>query len=443
MERNRKPIVAIVGRPNVGKSTLFNRLTGRRHALVDASPGVTRDRRYGEVEWAEKRFMLIDTGGFEPQARGDEIMAVIRRQVQVALEEADLVLFLMDGKDGLTPSDREICDFLRRQEKPTLFVVNKIDGPHREKAAIDFFELGVQNIFTVSAQHGYGVSEMLDEVAEQVPAGPAHEAEEEDFDAIRLAIVGRPNVGKSSLINQLLKEDRVVVSPTPGTTTDPVDTELRRGDRRYTLIDTAGIRRKARVSLRFEAYSIVEALRSIDRCHLCLILLDALEGITDQDTHIAGYTQERGRGAILLLNKWDLVPREDRTFDKYTSIIRQRLPFLSYAPILSVSALTGQRVDRIFGLVDQVMQQFTTRVETGPLNRALTAWLAEHPPGFYRGRPIKLFYMSQVGTAPPTFVSFTNAPGKIHFSYRRFLINKLRDAFGITMSPIQLVFKQR
>jgi GTP-binding protein len=443
MKRDGKPIVAIVGRPNVGKSTLFNRLIGKRRALVDAAPGVTRDRRYGEAEWGGKRFLLIDTGGFEPQARGDEIMAVIQRQVQVALEEADLVLFVLDGKEGITPTDRELADRLRRQRKSSFLIVNKIDGPKQEGAAIDFFELGAPKIFPVSALHGYGISDLLDEMMEQIPAAPMGEEEEEDFSAVRVAVVGRPNVGKSSLINMLLREDRLAVSPVPGTTTDAVDTVLRWGDKSYTLIDTAGIRRKARVSLRYEAYSIVEALRSIDQCHVSLIMMDALEGITEQDTHIAGYTQERGRGAIILLNKWDLVPREGRTFDQYTRIIRQRLPFISYAPVISVSALTGQRVDRIFGLVDQVMEHFTARVDTGPLNRALGRWQTEHPPGTYRGRSIKLFYMSQVSVAPPTFVVFTNAPGKIHFSYRRFIINHIRNTFGITLSPIQLVFRQR
>jgi len=428
----------------VGKSTLFNRLIGRRRALVDDTPGVTRDRRYGEAEWGGRRFVLIDTGGFEPQARGDEIMAVIRRQVQVALEEADLVLFLLDGKDGLTPIDRELFQLLRREEKDCFFIANKIDGPSREGAAIDFFELGVPNIYSISAQHGYGISDLLDDMAEHLPEGPADEEEEEDdFSTVRVAVVGRPNVGKSSLINKLLGEDRVVVSPTPGTTTDPVDTTLRRGDKSYTLIDTAGIRRKARVSLRVEAYSIVEALRSIERCHICLILLDAMQGVTEQDTHIAGYTQERARGAILLLNKWDLAPKEARSFEQYVKILRQRLPYLSYAPIVSVSALTGQRVGKIFGLMDQVMEHYTARVGTGPLNRALAEWLRKHPPGLHRGRPIKLYYMSQVRVAPPTFVGSTNAPGNIHFSYRRFLINRIRTTFGITLSPIQLVFKER
>ncbi len=440
MKMNRKPIVAIVGRPNVGKSTLFNRLIGRRRALVDDTPGLTRDRRYGEAEWGGRYFVLIDTGGFEPQARGDEIMAVIRRQVQVALEEADLVLFLLDGKEGLTPTDRELFQLLRREEKKFFFIVNKIDGPKREEAVIDFFELGVPHIYSISAQHGYGISDLLDDMEEHLPEGPA---DEDDISTVRVAVVGKPNVGKSSLINRLLGEDRVVVSPTPGTTTDPVDTTLKRGDKVYTLIDTAGIRRKARVSLRIEAYSIVEALRSIERCHVCLILLDAMQGVTEQDTHIAGYTQERARGAVLLLNKWDLAPKEDRAFDQYVKVLRQRLPYLSYAPIISVSALTGQRVGKIFELVDQVMEHYTIRVGTGPLNRALAEWLREHPPGLNRGRPIKLYYMSQVRVAPPTFMGFTNAPGKIHFSYRRFLTNKIRTTFGITFSPIKLVFKER
>ena len=356
-----KPIIAIVGRPNVGKSTLFNRITGGKKAIVWDEPGVTRDRNYADVEWEESAFTLIDTGGFEPVSK-DRIFIQMREQCQLAMEEADVILFLMDGKEGLTPSDKEITDILRKLNKPVFYIVNKIDGPKHEEKALEFYGLGVEPIYSISAEHGYGVNGLMDEA---IKALPSLTEEKWDKDITKVAVVGRPNVGKSSLINRLLGYKRVLVDEAPGTTRDAIDTHFERDGRRYVLIDTAGIRRKSRISLKLEKYSIVEALRTIDRSDVALVLLDSREGVTDQDARIGGFIHEKGKGCILIVNKWDLVGKDSQTMVRYEEKVREDLKYLSYAPILFISALTGQRVRKILDVVDHVSEQTKKRIPTG------------------------------------------------------------------------------
>ena len=434
-----KSILAIVGRPNVGKSTLFNQIAGGKKAIVYNEPGVTRDRNYADVIWEKSSFTLIDTGGFEPVSK-DRIFVQMREQCQLAMEEADVVLFVMDGKEGLTPSDKEIADILRRLNKPVFYIVNKIDGHQHEERAYEFYKLGVGRIFTLSAEHRYGLNELMDEVMEVLPG--AIEAEE-DGDATKVAMLGRPNVGKSSLINRVLGYKRVIVDEAPGTTRDAIDTRFERDGKRYTLIDTAGIRRKSRISLRLEKYSIVEALRTIDRCHVALLLLDPKEGVTDQDARIGGFIHEKGKGCMIVVNKWDLVEKESQTMAKYEKEIYEDLKYLSYAPILFISALTGQRVKKVLDTIDHVAEEAQKRIPTSPLNKALERWVKRFPPPSYRTRQVKLNYITQVSVAPPTFLIYTNFPEGIHFSYERYLLNQMREAFGFAGVPIRLQFRKK
>ncbi len=434
-----KSILAIVGRPNVGKSTLFNQIAGGKKAIVYNEPGVTRDRNYADVIWEKSSFTLIDTGGFEPVSK-DRIFVQMREQCQLAMEEADVVLFVMDGKEGLTPSDKEIADILRRLNKPVFYIVNKIDGHQHEERAYEFYKLGVGRIFTLSAEHRYGLNELMDEVMEVLPG--AIEAEE-DGDATKVAMLGRPNVGKSSLINRILGYKRVIVDEAPGTTRDAIDTRFERAGKRYALIDTAGIRRKSRISLRLEKYSIVEALRTIDRCHVALLLLDPKEGVTDQDARIGGFIHEKGKGCMIVVNKWDLVEKESQTMAKYEKEIYEDLKYLSYAPILFISALTGQRVKKVLDTIDRVAEEAGKRIPTSPLNKALEGWVKRFPPPSYRTRQVKLNYITQVSVAPPTFLIYTNFPEGIHFSYERYLTNKMRETFGFKGVPIRLQFRKK
>ncbi len=433
------PIIAIVGRPNVGKSTLFNRIAGGRKAIVWDEPGVTRDRNYADVEWEESAFTLIDTGGFEPVSK-DQIFIQMREQCQLAMEEADLVLFLMDGKEGLTPSDKEIADILRKLNKPVLYIVNKIDGPKHEEKALEFYGLGVEPIYSISAEHGYGVNGLMDEV---VKALPVLTDKKWDKDVIKVAVVGRPNVGKSSLINRLLGYKRVLVDEVPGTTRDAIDTHFERDGRRYVLIDTAGIRRKSRISLKLEKYSIVEALRTIDRSDVALLLLDSKEAVTDQDARIGGFIHEKGKGCILVVNKWDLVEKDSQTMVQYEGKVREDLKYLSYAPILFISALTGQRVRKVLDVVDHVSEQTKKRIPTSQLNKYFGNWVEKFPPPLYKNRSVKLNYITQVSTAPPTFVIYTNFPDGIHFSYERYLLNQLRKTFSFEGVPVRLRFRKK
>ncbi len=379
-------LIAIVGRPNVGKSTLFNRIVRRRKAIVWDEPGVTRDRNYAEAEWDERVFTLIDTGGFEPVSK-DRIFIQMREQCQLAMEEADVILFMMDGKEGLTPSDKEIVDLLRRLNKPVFYLVNKIDGPEHEEKAIEFYGLGVAPIHSISAEHGYGVNGLMDEV---VKALPRLIEERWGKEITRVAVVGRPNVGKSSLINRILGYKRVLVDEVPGTTRDAIDSYLERGGKKYALIDTAGIRRKSRITLRLEKYSIVEALRTIDRSDVALLLLDSREGVTDQDARIGGFIHEKGKGCILLVNKWDLIEKDSQTMIHYERRVREALKYLTYAPILFISALTGQRVHKVLEMVDHVSEQTKKRIPTSQLNRYFRDWVERFPPPLYKNRNVKL-----------------------------------------------------
>jgi len=434
-----KPIIAIVGRPNVGKSTLFNRIVGGRKAIVSKEPGVTRDRNYADVRWEERTFTLMDTGGFEPVSK-NRIFMQMREQCQLAMDESDAILFVMDGKEGLTASDKEIANILRQVNKPIFFIVNKIDGPNHEEKVFEFYGLGVEKTYSVSAEHGYGVNELMDEVIEGLP-----KLSEERWDrkATKVAVVGRPNVGKSLLINRLLGYKRVIVDEAPGTTRDAIDTFFERDGKRYILIDTAGIRRKSRISLRLEKYSIVEALRTIDRSDVVLLLLDSQEGITTQDGRIGGFIHEKGKGCILVVNKWDLIEKDSQTMVEFERRIYSDLKYLSYAPILFISALTGQRVLKILNLVDHVAEQAKKRVPTAPLNKSFSQWIGRLAPPLYKSRSVKLNYITQVSTAPPTFVIYTNMPEGIHFSYERYLVNQMRETFGFEGVPIRFIFRKK
>ena len=434
-----KPIIAIVGRPNVGKSTLFNRIVGGKKAIVANEPGVTRDRNYADVVWEESPFTLIDTGGFEPVSK-DRIFIQMREQCQLAMDEADVILFLMDGKEGLTPSDKEIANILRQVNKPVFYIVNKIDGPKHEEKVFEFYGLGVETIYSISAEHRYGVDELMDEAVKVLPRTTE---EKWDRKATKVAVVGRPNVGKSSLINRLLGYKRVMVDEAPGTTRDSIDTFFERDGKRYILIDTAGIRRKSRISLRLEQFSIVEALRTIDRSDVVLLLLDSEEGVTSQDARIGGFIQEKGKGCILVLNKWDLIEKDSQTMVEFERKIYSDLKYLSYAPILFISALTGQRVPKILNRVDQVSEQMKKRISTSPLNRSFRQWVERFTPPFYKNRRVKLNYITQVSTAPPTFMISTNIPEGIHFSYERYLTNQMRETYGFEGVPILLQFRKK
>jgi len=434
-----KPVIAIVGRPNVGKSTLFNRISGGKKAIVWDEPGVTRDRNYADVTWEEAVFTLIDTGGFEPVSK-DRLFIQMREQCQVAMDQADAILFVMDGREGLTASDRDISDLLRRQPKPVFYVVNKIDGPKREENVFEFYGLGVEPIYSVSAEDGYGMNGLMEDVVTVLPKPVEEEA---SGGATRVAVVGRPNVGKSSLINRFLGYERVLVDDVPGTTRDSIDTLFERNGKRYVVVDTAGIRRKSRISLRLEKYSIVEALRSIDRCDVALLMLDAKEEVTDQDARIGGFIREKGKGCVVVMNKWDLIEKDPETIIKFEERVQEHLKYLSYAPIVFISALTGQRVSKILDVVDRVAEEAKKRITTSLLNRHFGKWVEEVSPPLYKSRRVKLNYITQVSTAPPTFVISTNYPGGIHFSYERYLTNRIREAFGFEGVPIRLQFRKK
>ena len=436
-----KPVIAIIGRPNVGKSTLFNRLAGGSRAIVIDEPGVTRDRNYAECVWNDRPFTLIDTGGFEP-ASEVEIFVQMREQTKLAVEEADIIVFLMDARDGLTPADQEIAGMLRIADKTVYYVVNKVDGPRHEALAADFYRLGIDRLYPISAQHGPGVEELMDDMASVLP--PAEPAKDGEGERIRIAVVGRPNVGKSSLVNRILGYERTIANPIPGTTRDAIDTPFSRNGRNYLLIDTAGIRRKSRISLTLEKYTIVQAIKAIDRADVTLILIDAKEGISEQDVKIAGLAMERGSACVLVVNKWDLVEEKDNsTVGNYVEEIRFNSKFLEFAPIIFVSALSGQRVTKIFELVERVYAQYTRRVETGELNRKIREIIERNPPPGRQSRPHIFNYITQVAVKPPTFVLFVREPKDIHFSYERYLVNRIRENFGFEEVPIRLYFRKK
>ncbi|MBU2550383.1 MAG: ribosome biogenesis GTPase Der [Proteobacteria bacterium] len=432
-------LVAIVGRPNVGKSTLFNRLVGYKKAIVDDQPGVTRDRNYAAVNLSGRSVTLVDTGGFEPDGV-EGLAARIREQTVAALEEADLTVFLADGRQGLSPHDRDLADLLRRWGRPFILAVNKIDGPEMETALSEFYELGLEPILPLSAAHGYGLRDFLALIDEMLPPGPDEEAPE---GLVRVAVIGRPNVGKSSLINRLVGQERALVADAPGTTRDPVDIEIDHDGRRYRFVDTAGIRRKGRVSYKLEKYAVMRALRSLERSDVALLLIDASEGITDQDAHVAGYALDRGRGLILIFNKWDLIRNKRAELKSIEGRLELKMKFLTFAPNLTASALTGLRVERVFGLVNQVFDQYSIRVSTGQVNRVLEKAVEAHTPPYVGRSRLKFYYGTQASTRPPTFVLFVNRPDKVHFSYQRYLANTFRAAFGLDKTPVRVLLRPR
>ncbi len=433
------PIVAIVGRPNVGKSTLFNKLIGQRKAITTDEMGVTRDLNYGEVQTGATGFTLIDTGGFDPYLK-DDIALRVREQVEFAIDEADLIVCLMDGRAGLTPLDREMVDRLRATAKPVIYVINKIDTPKQEPLMLDFMELGVAHVMPISAEHSIGLDRLIDEIEARIPEG---KDKTEIEDETRIAIVGRPNVGKSTLVNRILGFERVIVTPIPGTTRDVVDTPFRREDRAYRIIDTAGIRRRSRISKRLEVYSVLRAIRSIDSSDVVILMIDATEGVASQDARLGGLISRRGKGCIIAVNKWDLIKKDTYTMTCYEEKIRQSLNFLNYAPIVFISAMTGKRVERIFDLIDSISMEINTRVPTSRLNRLVECKFSKAHLPTYKGKPIRIFYITQVGINPPSFVAFVNHPEGIKEQQKRFFVNTLREGLGLRFAPIRLWIKKK
>ena len=435
-----KPIVAIVGRPNVGKSTLFNALAGSRISIIQDTPGVTRDRIYADVEWLDRSFTMIDTGGIEPDTN-DIILSQMREQAQIAIDTADVILFMTDLKQGLVDADAKVADMLRRSHKPVLLVVNKVDSFARDEAAVyEFYNLGIGDPYPVSAANRTGIGDLLDEVLKRLPAKNA--SEEEDTRP-KVAIVGKPNVGKSSIINRLLGEDRLIVSDIAGTTRDAVDTVVKYDGREYVFIDTAGIRRKNRIKEDLEHYMIVRAVGAVERADVVVVVIDATEGVTEQDAKIAGIAHESGKGIIIAVNKWDAVEKDTHTVKKFSDKIRQTLSFMAYADILFISAKSGQRLTKLYSMVDEVIESANRRVGTGVLNEILSEAVALQQPPMDKGKRLKCYYMTQVGVAPPTFVLFVNDKKLMHFSYERYIENQIRTAFGFKGTAIRIITRER
>ena len=434
-----KPLVAIVGRPNVGKSTLFNRIVGERIAIVEDLPGTTRDRLYGDAAWGTREFTVVDTGGLVGGV-DDDLGLRVEAQAEMAIDEADIIVFLVDAAEGLTAADVEVADVLRRTAKPVLLAANKAESPQRRLAAADFYGLGLGEPLPISSIHGTGVADLLDEIVARLP--DAHE-DGEASEMARLAIVGRPNVGKSSLLNALLGEERVIVDEVPGTTRDAIDTLIEHKGERLLLIDTAGIRRRGRIEAGVEKYSVMRALRALSRADVALLVIDAAEGVTAQDTHVGSYVVDAGKGAVIVVNKWDLVPKTNAATAEYARIVRERFKFMSYAPIVFVSALTRQRLGQMLAAALRVHAERQKRVQTAPLNQVVAEAEAAHHPPSSRGKRLKINYVTQVDVNPPTFVFFVNDPRLLHFSYERYLENRLREAFGFEGTPLRFVFRGR
>ena len=435
-----KPLVAIVGRPNVGKSMLFNKLVGRRLSIVEDTPGVTRDRLYAECEWRGRKFDIVDTGGIEPGTT-TEILSFMRKQAEIAISHADVIVFLCDIKTGLTASDQDVANMLLRARKPVVLAVNKMDQVGMTNPDIfEFYNLGLGDPIAVSAVHGHGTGDLLDACFDYFP--PEEEEEEED-DVIKVAVIGKPNVGKSSLINKILGEERVIVSDMAGTTRDAVDSYFENQDGKFLLIDTAGMRKRSKVNDQIEKFSVLRAAMAIERSDVCLIMIDAQEGVTEQDTKVAGMAHESGKACIIVVNKWDAVEKDDKTMDKMRNDIRRDLAYMTYAPIVFISALTGQRVPRLFQLIKYVDDQAATRITTGMLNSLLADATARVQPPTDKGRRLKIYYMTQAGTRPPHFVCFCNDAKLFHFSYQRYLENQIRATFGLEGTPIRLTIRQR
>ena len=434
-----KPVVAVVGRPNVGKSTFFNRVVGRRVSIVEDTPGVTRDRIYAEAEWCGTHFALIDTGGIEPNT-SDVILAQMREQAEIAMETADVIIFMVDGKDGLTHADEEVAVMLRRTGKPVFVVANKIDNPKNlPDHFYDFYELGIGEVFAISAANMLGLGDVLDEVVKNFPDGEATD----DEDITKIAVIGKPNVGKSSIINKLVGENRVIVSNIAGTTRDSIDTPFTWEGEDFILIDTAGIRRKSKVHENIEKYSVVRAVAAIERCDVCLLMIDASEGVTEQDKKIAGIAHESGKGLMVVVNKWDLIEKETNTMRDYEKEIRKELPFMSYAPMVFISVMTGQRVDNVMVMAKSIAETRAMRVPTGQLNSLITDAMMLQPPPSDKGKHLKVYYATQVGVKPPLFSFQINKRELFHFSYARYIENKIRDAYGFQGTSIKFVFREK
>jgi GTP-binding protein len=440
MNNENATLVALIGRPNVGKSTLFNRMVKRRDALVDPTPGVTRDRHYARVAWEEHTFILVDTGGIDDE--DDTITNHIRNQALQAIEEADVIFFLMDGREGLTPSDHEIVELLRRTEKKVFFIVNKIDSPEIEDTLLaPFWELGVDKLWPLSGDHGYGYTTLMEGLTPFLQESGLELDLPEN--TMRIAFLGRPNVGKSSLVNAIIGQERMVVSDIAGTTRDSVDTLVSRDKYTYLLIDTAGIRRKGKTTDKLEKFSVLKALKAIGRCDIALVVLDAEEGITEQDTKVISYTQDQGRALIVLINKWDLIKEDKKRQEQLLLEVELALKFIPYAPVLKVSALTGTGIKRLFPEIGKLYRQFHQRFPTAALNRLLAEAVARHDPPYYHGRRRKFFYTAKLGPAPPLFAVVANDPRGIHFSYQRYLTNCFRDGLGLDRVPVRLLFRER
>ena len=435
-----KPLVAIVGRPNVGKSLLFNRIVGQRLSIVEDTPGVTRDRLYADCEWNGVKFDVVDTGGIEP-SKDDEILLFIREQAQIAIDTADVIIFVTEIGTGVTAADMDVAGILQRSRKPVVLVVNKMDKTGNvDPNFYEFYSLGLGDPIAVSAVHGHGTGDMLDAC---VKAFPQYEENEEDEDRIKVAVIGKPNVGKSSLINLILGENRCIVSDIAGTTRDAVDSRVDSEFGKYIFIDTAGIRRHSKVDDRIEKFSVMRAQLAIERSDVCLVMIDAREGVTDQDTKIAGLAHEAGKASIIVINKWDLIEKDSKTMDKMRAEIMSDLSFMSYAPVLFISAMTGQRTNRIFELVNYVNDQSAMRITTGMLNNVLADAQARVQPPTDKGKRLKIYYITQTGIRPPTFVVFSNSRELFHFSYQRYIENQIRSVFGLEGTPIRMVIKQK
>ncbi|MBE5862243.1 MAG: ribosome biogenesis GTPase Der [Lachnospiraceae bacterium] len=440
MSKNRKPIVAVVGRPNVGKSTLFNALAGQRISIVKDTPGITRDRIYADVTWLDRTFTLIDTGGIEPDSK-DIILSQMREQAQIAIDTADVIIFLVDVKQGLQDADSKVADMLRRSKKPVVLVVNKVDSVQKMMADVyEFYNLGIGDPIAVSAANQLGLGDMLEAVCAHFPE---MEGPEEEDERPRVAIIGKPNVGKSSIINKLLGENRLIVSDIAGTTRDAVDTEIKYHGKEYVFIDTAGLRRKNKIKEELEHFMIVRTVSAVERADIAVLVIDAKEGVTEQDAKIAGIAHDRGKAVIIAVNKWDAIEKNDKTIYRFTEKIRETLSFMPYAEILFISAQTGQRMNKLFETIDAVSENHSMRVQTGVLNEIMMQAVAMQQPPTDKGKRLKLFYITQVAVKPPTFVIFVNDKELMHFSYTRYIENQIRETFGFKGTPLRFIIRER
>jgi GTP-binding protein len=434
-----RPIVAIVGRPNVGKSTLFNRIAGKRIAITEDSPGVTRDRIYAECEWLDNHFTLIDTGGIEPQS-DDIILKQMKRQAEIAIETADVILFIVDGKNGLTANDKDVAEILRKSQKRVLLICNKMDFYVDNNNMFDFYELGLGEPISISSTEALGLGDLLDEIVKNFPEDSNTE---EDTDLIKVAVIGKPNVGKSSLINRILGQERVIVSDIPGTTRDAIDTFFEKEDKKFVFIDTAGIRKRKKIFENIERYSVVRAFAAVERADICLMVIDVNEGVTEQDTKIAGFAHDNGKSIIVLINKWDLIEKDNKTYQKFVDEVRNSLAFMTYAPIIPISVLLGQRVDKVLEEIIEVNEFRNLRISTGVLNDVLNKAVLMNQPRSVKGKKLKILYMSQVSVGPPKFIMFVNNKELMHFSYIRYIENTIRDNFLFKGTPLVIEMKNR